>query len=112
MMLKLSKELFETPVTPSKGYIAMKNIKDYEAMAKLDLPDDERRQISAIASRLIDGFAILSSIDIDGVEPLFTVLDVQNVLREDINTKMLSRDELLANAPMQSDGYFQVPKTL
>ena len=90
----------------------MKNIKDYESMAKLDLPDDERQQISAIADRLIDGFSALSSIDTDGVEPLFTVLDVQNVLREDISTKMLSRDELLANAPMQNDGYFQVPKTL
>ena len=90
----------------------MENIKEYEAMAKLDLLDDERRQVSAIATRLIDSFGALSSINTDGVEPLVTVLDVQNVLREDISTKMLSRDELLANAPMQSDGYFQVPKTL
>jgi len=90
----------------------MKNIKDYESMAKLDLPDDERQHISAIADTLIDGFAAISSIDTDGVEPLFTVLDVQNVLREDISMKMLSREELLANAPMQDGGYFQVPKTL
>ena len=90
----------------------MKNIKEYEAMTKLDLSDAERQQISAAADMLIDGFAKLASIDTAGVEPLVTVLEVQNVLREDICTKMLSRDELLANAPMQSDGFFQVPKTL
>jgi aspartyl-tRNA(Asn)/glutamyl-tRNA(Gln) amidotransferase subunit C len=94
------------------GEKTMENIKDYEAMAKLDLPDDERRWISAMADRLLDCFAELSGIDTDGVEPLFTVLDVQNVLREDISNKMLSREELLANAPMQEGGYFQVPRTL
>ena len=90
----------------------MKNIKDYESMAKLDLPDDERQRIAAIAARWIDSFGALAGIDTDGVEPLTTVLNVQNVLRDDVCTKMLSRDELLANAPMQNDGYFQVPKTL
>ena len=90
----------------------MKNIKDYEAMTKLDLPDSERQILSTVSNILIDDFTKLASINTDGVEPLVTVLDVQNVLREDVSTKMLSRDELLANAPMQSDGYFQVPKTL
>ena len=90
----------------------MKNIKEYEAMTKLDLSDAERQQISAAADMLIDGFAKLASIDTAGVEPLVTVLDVQNVMREDVGTKMLSREELLANASMQSDGYFQVPKTI
>ena len=90
----------------------MENIKNYEAMAKLDLPDAERQQLSNVADMLIDSFGALASIDTDGVEPLVTVLDVQNVLREDISTKMLSREELLANAPMQHEGYFQVPKTL
>ena len=65
-----------------------------------------------MADELLDGFNALAGIDTDGVEPLVTVLDLQNVLREDVGTKMISREELLANAPMQCDGYFQVPKTL
>lgn len=90
----------------------MDNIKDYEAMAKLDLPDEQRRRITDIANTLMSGFDEFASIDTDGIEPMVTVLDVRNVLREDISVKMLSREELLANAPMQYDGYFQVPKTL
>lgn len=90
----------------------MKNIKDYEEMAKLDLPDDERARISELGDKLIESFSALADIDTTGVEPLITVLGVRNVLREDVSAKMLSRDELLSNAPEQYGGYFQVPRTL
>jgi aspartyl-tRNA(Asn)/glutamyl-tRNA(Gln) amidotransferase subunit C len=90
----------------------MKNIKDYEAMSRLDLPEAERGWVSGCADMLIDSFSQLDGIDTSGVEPLITVLDVKNVLREDVSVKMLSREELLANAPEQCDGYFRVPKTL
>ena len=90
----------------------MQNIKDYEAMAKLELPEEERKLVSDCAERLMDRFKKLEEVDTTGVEPLVTVLEMQNVLREDVSTKMLPREELLENAPDQYDGYFQVPKTL
>ena len=90
----------------------MKNIKNYEAMAKLDLPETERVWVSDSADILVDSFSLLDSIDTSGVEPLITVLDITNVLREDVSVKMLPREELLANAPDQYNGYFRVPKTL
>ena len=90
----------------------MFDIKPYEAMAKFDLPGDERAKISAQAGMLVESFAALEKIKTDGVPPLVTVLDIQNVLREDVSAKLFSREELLANAPESHDGYFQVPKTL
>ena len=90
----------------------MKSIKNYEAMAKLDLPEAERKWVSDRADMLIDSFNRLSGIDTSGVEPLITVLDLKNVLREDVSVKMLPREELLSNAPEQYEGYFKVPKTL
>jgi aspartyl-tRNA(Asn)/glutamyl-tRNA(Gln) amidotransferase subunit C len=90
----------------------MKNIKDYEAMAKLDLSEAERLRVSDKADVLIGSFDKLDGIDTSGVEPLITVLDVKNVFRNDVSVKMLPREQLLANAPEQYDGCFQVPKTL
>ena len=90
----------------------MKNIKDYEAMAKLDLPESERRLVSDCVDMLIDSFGLLEGIDTSGIEPLITVLDVKNIFREDVGVKMLTREELMANAPEQYEGYFMVPKTL
>ena len=90
----------------------MQKIRDYEAMAKLDLSEEERRSVERDADMLIASFQQMESIDTSETEPLVTVLDVQNVLREDIARQMVSREELLASAPEQRDGYFQVPKTL
>ena len=90
----------------------MKDIKKYEAMAKLDLPDAERQYISDLADEIEYSFKAFADIDTDNTEPMFTVLDRVNVLREDISKKMISREELLAGAPMQYDGYFQVPRTI
>ena len=88
------------------------NIKDYEAMVKLELNEEERAWVSARAEMLAASFAALDEIDTSGTEPLVTVLDIVNVLREDVAAKLLTREKLLANAPEQYDGFFQVPKTL
>ncbi len=90
----------------------MENIKQFEALAKLDLSDAEREEISGMADALLTGFDAFNAIGTDNTEPMYTVLNVQNVLREDVSVKMVSRDELLANAPMCYDGYFQVPRTI
>jgi len=88
------------------------DIKEYELMMKFNLTNDERVFISDKIDNLIESFKMLETIDTSGVEPLVTVLDIQNVLREDVMTKFITCEELLSNAPEQYDGYFQVPKTL
>ena len=90
----------------------MLDIRNYEAMAMLDLPDGERRLLERRLGELADSFDTLEGIATDGVEPLVTVLRVQNVFREDKAERLLTRDEILSTAPEQYDGYFQVPGTL
>ena len=90
----------------------MENVADYETMTKLDLSTAERQKISDLADMLLDSFNEFTSVDTAEEAPMYTVLDLHNLLREDISVKMLSREELLSNAPMQYDGFFQVPKTL
>ena len=95
----------------TKDYEVLK-IKDYEMLNKLELTEDEHIRVSACAAKLTESFKLLEGIDTSGVEPLVTVLDIQNVLREDVCVKTIPREELLANAPDRSGGFFRVPKTL
>jgi len=90
----------------------MQGFDTYEALNKLSLSEDERSRISGCAGMLVESFQILEGFDTSGVKPLVTVLDIQNVLREDVQVKAIPRDELLANAPDARGGYFRVPKTL
>ncbi len=88
------------------------DLKPYEVMAKLDLPQVERQDSAARAETLLQPLAEMEKVDTAAVQPLVTVLELQNVLREDNAQKFLTREELLENAPEQYDGYFQVPKTM
>ena len=84
----------------------------YEPMAKLSLDSESRAWADDIIARLEGEFCKMEQVDTEGVEPLVTVLDLKNVLREDVSAQLVSRDVLLENAPEEYDGYFQVPKTI
>ena len=90
----------------------MCDISEYEAVVMLDLQDDERVSLQQRINDLERGFAMLETIDTGNAEPLVTVLNTRNVLRDDKALKLFSRDEILANAPEQYDGFFQVPGTI
>ncbi|MDR1736314.1 MAG: Asp-tRNA(Asn)/Glu-tRNA(Gln) amidotransferase subunit GatC [Oscillospiraceae bacterium] len=90
----------------------MKDIEKYASSAKLALTGDEREALSARADALIESFAALDAIDVTGVKPLVSVLDIKNVLREDAAAKLVPREELLSAAPQRHGEYFRVPRTL
>ena len=90
----------------------MRSFKDYEYMAMLDLTDSERARLEVRFDEIVRGFAVLDKYDTDGVEPMVSVLELNNVLREDVSAKFVSREVLLANAPDSSDGFFQVPAAI
>jgi len=81
-------------------------------MAMLDLSDVERARLVDRFDEITGGFSVLDDFDTSEVEPLVSVLDLYNVMRDDVVVKFVSRDELLKNAPEQHDGYFQVPAAI
>ena len=90
----------------------MVNIDRYENAAMLDLPEAERRRVAGAAQRLLDDFSALGVVDTGGVDPMMSVLEIKNVMREDVSERTISRDELLHGAPDSCDGFFRVPRTL
>jgi len=90
----------------------MKKVLEYAEIGKFMLSDSEAIWMEGCMEFLEESFRALEGIDTGDVKPLFTVLDIKNLFREDVLHKMLSRDELLSNAPERHEGYFQVPKTL
>ena len=90
----------------------MRKFSDYENMAMLELSESERASLTKRFDEIVGGFSALDAFDTSEVEPLVSVLDLHSVLREDVSSKFISRDELLENAPEQNDGYFQVPAAI
>ena len=52
----------------------------------------------------------MNEVDTTGIEPMPHAIPVYNVMREDVVKYEQTKDEMLANAPFEEDGFFRVPK--
>jgi aspartyl-tRNA(Asn)/glutamyl-tRNA(Gln) amidotransferase subunit C len=78
-------------------------------LARLSLTDDELRTTTEQLGDMLDHFADIDALDLDGVEPMAQPIPTKNVLRDDVIRPGLDRDEVLAAAPRAEDGRFRVP---
>jgi|DewCreStandDraft_5_1066085.scaffolds.fasta_scaffold33243_2 aspartyl-tRNA(Asn)/glutamyl-tRNA(Gln) amidotransferase subunit C len=81
-------------------------------LARLSLSAQERELFTGQLQRILDYFARLQELDLTAVEPTAHVLPAANVLREDVVQASLDRQEVLAAAPAQEEGFFTVPPVL
>jgi aspartyl-tRNA(Asn)/glutamyl-tRNA(Gln) amidotransferase subunit C len=54
----------------------------------------------------------LNEVDVDGVEPMTSVIEMEMKKRQDIVTDGGDAAAITANAPMSEDGFFMVPKVV
>ena len=81
-------------------------------LAKLELSQEEKEQAKKDMGSMLDYIDKLNELDTSGVEPMSHVFPVHNVFREDVVTNGDDRENMLANAPEERDGQYQVPKTV
>ena len=81
-------------------------------LAKLELSDEEKEAAKSDMARMLDHIDKLNELDTSDIEPMSHVFDFDNVFREDVVTNTDDRDNMLANAPQEYDGQYQVPKTV
>ena len=81
-------------------------------LAKLKLSGAEKEQAKEDMQKMLNYIDKLDELDTTGVEPMSHVFPIHNVFREDVVTNGDDRERLLANAPEEKDGQYQVPKTV
>ena len=77
-------------------------------LAKLGLTDAEKALYRDQLSAILDYAAALQAVDTSAIPPTATVLPLRNVMRDDGVVPSLSREDVLANAPDATEGYFRV----
>jgi aspartyl-tRNA(Asn)/glutamyl-tRNA(Gln) amidotransferase subunit C len=83
-----------------------------EILAKLALTPQERQKAMDEMEKILTYVEKLNELDTDGIEPMSHVFPVKNVFREDVVTNGDGSAETLANAPLEKDQSFKVPKTI
>lgn len=82
------------------------------ALARLGLSPDEVERMRDQLSSILEHIAALEALDTAAIPPTAQVIALTNVLREDEERPSLPRHALLANAPRERDGFFEVDAVL
>jgi aspartyl-tRNA(Asn)/glutamyl-tRNA(Gln) amidotransferase subunit C len=81
-------------------------------LARLGLTADEVGLLRDQLSVILDHIAALDEVDTAAIPPTAQVLDLTNVMRADDVRPSLPRHAVLANAPRERDGFFEVDAVL
>lgn len=94
-----------TKITPDE-------VRRIAALANIGLKGDEVAQYAAELDQIVQFVEQLQQVETEGIPPTDQVTGLVDVWRDDIVTSEYSRDQLLANAPEQKDGFFKVKRVL
>ena len=81
-------------------------------LARVGLDEDEVVKFQEQLSAILNHFEALRELDTEGVEPTSHPLALESVMREDAVQPSLTRDDVLANAPLADEGTFRVRAVL
>src|SRR4051812_27220373 len=87
-------------------------VRHVAALARLGLTDEEVVRIGDQLSSILEHIAVLERVDTTAIPPTAHVTALSNVMREDHIAASLPRQAVLANAPRQRDGFFEVDAVL
>ncbi|MBV8796345.1 MAG: Asp-tRNA(Asn)/Glu-tRNA(Gln) amidotransferase subunit GatC [Hyphomicrobiales bacterium] len=81
-------------------------------LARIEVSDAETPHLQREINAILKFVEALDSVDVEGVEPMTSVIPMQLPMREDIVTDGDKAPLVLANAPLTEDGFFVVPKVI
>lgn len=81
-------------------------------LARVAVAEDEIEHLREELNAILAFVEQLSEVNVDGVEPMTSVMPTQMKKRADVVTDGGIADEILKNAPAVEDHFFAVPKVV
>jgi aspartyl-tRNA(Asn)/glutamyl-tRNA(Gln) amidotransferase subunit C len=81
-------------------------------LSRIAVDDGEVSRLNGEINAILSFVEALSSVNVEGVEPIASVLPMQMKKRPDVVTDGGIADDILVNAPAREDHYFVVPKVI
>ena len=81
-------------------------------LARIAVTDEEARRLQGELNGILDWVEQLCEVDIEGVEPMTSVVRTAMKKRADVVTEGGDPRRILANAPMTETNFFLVPRVV
>ena len=91
--------------------ITEETVQHVAKLARLELTPDEVQRYTQDLGKILSLVEQLNEVDLSQIE-LSLQSEQPTVFREDKSVREFTRDELMANATNEEDGFFRVPKIL
>jgi aspartyl-tRNA(Asn)/glutamyl-tRNA(Gln) amidotransferase subunit C len=91
--------------------ISQETVQHVAKLARLELTPEESERYTQDLGKILTLVEELNQVDLSQIE-LGMDSSTPTVFREDKAMREFSREELMANAPHEEDGFFRVPKIL
>src|SRR5688572_8089581 len=88
--------------------LSREEVEHVASLARLGLSGEEVTRMQEQLSSILEHIAALDRLDTAAIPPTAQVIALNNVMRSDVVKDSLPRDAVLANAPRQTDGFFEV----
>ena len=81
-------------------------------LARLHLEDEQCATMADELNGILAWIEQLQEVDVEGVAPMTSAVDVEAPMRADEITDGGVREKVLANAPKSEDGFYVVPRSV
>lgn len=88
------------------------DVRKVARLSRIAVPEERLEPLASELTSIMGWIEQLNEVDVEGVEPMTSVVDATLPLRDDVVTDGNIQDQVLANAPRREDGFFVVPKSV
>ncbi len=92
--------------------VDLDTVKRVAHLARIAVTDSDAERMTGELNVILGFVEQLNEVDVDGVEPMTSVIPMDMKKRQDVVTDGGKADDIIANAPMNEDGFFLVPKVV
>jgi aspartyl-tRNA(Asn)/glutamyl-tRNA(Gln) amidotransferase subunit C len=89
-----------------------KTVRRIAKLARIRVTDAELPKLQGELNAILQWIEMLGEVDVANVAPLTSIVDRKLHLREDEVTDGRRPDDVVANAPVQDDNFYVVPKVV
>jgi aspartyl-tRNA(Asn)/glutamyl-tRNA(Gln) amidotransferase subunit C len=92
--------------------VDLQTVKRVAHLARIAVTDEDAAQMQGELNAILGFVEQLNEVDVDGVEPMTSVVHMEMKKRADTVTDGGKAEDITANAPLSEDGFFMVPKVV
>jgi aspartyl-tRNA(Asn)/glutamyl-tRNA(Gln) amidotransferase subunit C len=93
-------------------YVDKATVRRIAKLARIALPEERVEPMMAELNGILGWIEQLQEVNVEGVEPMTSVVAQKLKMREDVVTDGGDAEAIVANAPLSEDNFFVVPKVV